>query len=229
MRFVLTEKKLFYLLVFTVVALAAYQVNFSPILGMENKSFTLFQFIAPIGAGLFNAAFGVAAVLLAGTLNFLYTGQLASLTYFVTLATMSFAAIYFGTKTRWILAVPLACMALFALHPIGGQVWWYSLFWLIPVAARFSNRLLPRAFGATFTAHAIGSVAYLYAFNLPAQVWAALPPTVAFERTVFALGIAGSFIVFNSVLNRLSARLEAGAINVDARYVLPRPVEAKER
>jgi hypothetical protein len=228
MDFVLTKKKLLYLLVFTAVALVAYQVNFSPVLGVENKSFTLFQLIAPIGAGLFSAAFGVAAVLLSGTLNFLYTGQLASLTYFVTLATMSLAAIYFGTKSKLVLAVPLACMALFALHPIGGQVWWYSLFWLIPVAARFSGRLLPRALGATFTAHAVGSVAYLYAFNIPAQVWAALPLTVVFERTVFALGIAGSFIVFNTILDKLASRLDARAVAIDPRYVL-RPVEAKAR
>ena len=74
--------------------------------------------------------------------------------------------------------------------------------------------------GATFTAHAVGSVAFLYAFNIPAATWMALIPVVAFERGLFALGIAGSTVALNTALDKLSHLVDLKALNVEPRYVL---------
>src|SRR3990172_1095426 len=44
------------------------------------------------------------------------------------------------------------------LHPIGRTVWFYSIYWLIPLIVwPFRNNfLLARSLGATFTIHAVG-------------------------------------------------------------------------
>ena len=96
----------------------------------------------------------------------------------------------------------------FLIHPIGRQVPYYPLlFWWSPVAAYFKrNNLFLKSLGATFTAHAVGSTAFLYALNLPAEVWRNLPPIVASERLLFASGIAASYIVVKYTLAFLASK-----------------------
>jgi hypothetical protein len=89
--------------------------------------------------------------------------------------------------------IPLTCMALFILHPVGSQAWFYSMYWLIPVALFAGKKLgyhsvFSTALSSTFIAHAIGSVMWLYTSNLTATSWIALIPRVAVERSVFAAG-----------------------------------------
>jgi len=112
-------------------------------------------------------------------------------------------------------------MVLFALHPVGGQAWVYSLYWLIPVIATFfPERLAGRALGATFTAHAVGSVAYLYMFQSTPAFWLALIPVVAVERLLFASGISVSYVALNSLLAKVENKFDLRALSIDRRYVL---------
>jgi hypothetical protein len=112
-------------------------------------------------------------------------------------------------------------MGLFVLHPIGRDAWYYSLYWLIPVAAAmWKDKLFLRSLGATFTAHAVGSVAFLYAFSIPADVWATLVPITAFERLSFAVGISISYIAVNTILSSIASRIDVRALRIDPRYVL---------
>jgi hypothetical protein len=236
-----TKKKILYLLVFSVIALVAYQINFSPIIGGEGKSyFNFFQFVGPIGAAIFTVPFGAISVLLVQGGNFLITGTAMSWLALAQFFPMVFAAIYFGSKRKYMLAVPLACMALFVMHPEGAKAWFYSLFWLIPVFGKFvfADKLFMRGLGTTFTAHAVGSVAFIYAFNIPAATWTALLPVTAMERIAFAAGICVSYVCINTVLNMLASRLELKAITIDPRYILtnifvrapqPQPVPQKEK
>lgn len=118
----------------------------------------------------------------------------------------------FGGNPLLILALqfPLACTALawnrkdfmaasvilsiilFNLNPIGATAFCYSLLWLIPLAIARSNTNsnFLKALGATFTGHAIGSVAWLY-FGpaLTPAMWVGLIPVALFERVTFALGM----------------------------------------
>ncbi len=78
--------------------------------------------------------------------------------------------------------------------------------WLIPLAAYFKRDwLYLRALGATFTAHAVGGAAWVWAFNLPASVWQGLIPVVAAERLLFAVGISAAYLVFAKALKYLTA------------------------
>ena len=86
--------------------------------------------------------------------------------------------------------VPLLCMGLFVLHPVGGQAWLYSLYWLIPITLScVATTEMSRALQASFTAHAVGSVIWLYTGAIPASMWIALIPVVAYERLFIAVGI----------------------------------------
>lgn len=214
-------RKAAFLALFTILSIAAYQLRFSTILGVPSQNFTFFQFIGPIGAGIFDTSLGVLSVLLVEMLNFLLIGKTLELVTLIRFTPMMFAAYYFGSRSRSRVIIPLLCMGLFVLHPIGRQTWYYSLYWLIPVAAAvWKDRLFLRSLGATFTAHAIGSVAFLYAFNIPADVWAALIPIVAYERLSFAIGISVSYIAVNTVLSSISSRVDVSCLRVDPRYVL---------
>ena len=113
-------------------------------------------------------------------------------------------------------------MLLFWMHPGGQPAWFYALYWLIPIAAalKYNDKLVTKAIGATFTAHAIGSIAYLYAFNLGPEVWLALIPVVAIERLLFTSGIITSYVMLNTVLDRMKAIVPQKLVSIDPRYVI---------
>lgn len=102
------------------------------------------------------------------------------------------ASAYFASSCAIIrLFLPLVCMAAFILHPVGAQAWVYSLYWLIPVALYFMRKesLFLTSLGSTFTAHAVGSVIWIYANPMTPQAWLVLIPVVFVERLVFASGM----------------------------------------
>jgi hypothetical protein len=94
--------------------------------------------------------------------------------------------------------IPIVCIVLFMLHPVGGQVWFYALYWWIPLVIAYGRykSLFARALGATFIAHAVGSIIWLYTVPMTAAQWTALIPIVAVERITYA---AGMVIVYHGV------------------------------
>lgn len=221
---VFTRKGIIFLVLFAVISFIALNMNFSPLLGTENQNFTFFQFFAPIAAGFLGPVVGVLSILLTEVANFFIAGKSLDLINIFRLTPMLFAAYYFGVygkKKNLVAAIPIICMALFMLHPVGQQVWFYSLYWLIPLGAKiFKNNLFLRSLGTTFTAHAIGSVIFLYTIPTDPGLWAMLIPIVAFERGLFASGIAVSYIGFNTVLSKLESILPKKLINIERKYVL---------
>ena len=127
---------------------------------------------------------------------------------------MLFAAYYFGTKKKSIsIVVPLIAIAIFMLHPIGRQVWFFSLYWTIPIIVKvlpkkYSNNVLLKSLGATFTAHSVGGAAWIWTVPMAAGQWVALIPVVAYERLLFAAGIAGSYVVINTVLDKITEKFK---------------------
>ena len=227
MHDIISKKGLVFLALFTVLALVGMQINFSSIIGQEIQFFTLYQFFGPIAGG-FLGIFGAVAVLGAQIVNYVLVGKEVTLINLVRLLPMVFAALYFGHsglkgfKDRLGIAVPLLAMLAFWLHPTGQAAWLYALWWVIPVAAKFlPDNLLLRSLGATFTAHCVGSVVWLYTIPMPAEAWLALIPVVALERGLFALGIAGSYVVFTNVLAALDKTFHISEyVNVEKRYLL---------
>ncbi|MFC1842804.1 hypothetical protein ACFLYU_04055 [Candidatus Dependentiae bacterium] len=102
------------------------------------------------------------------------------------------AACYFSTnkllRISMQLIVPVLCMILFLVHPIGYHAFAYSFFWLIPIVvyATRSKNMFATMLASTFVAHAVGSVIFLYTLGLNAAIWNALIPIVALERLVMA-------------------------------------------
>jgi hypothetical protein len=218
------SRQIAFFLLFSALALLLFQFNFAQILGVEpSPSFTFFQFIGPIAGGILGPIGGVATILTVSVSNFILTGQMLEIPVIVSFFTMAFAALYFGTKNKLAAIVGPIAMVLFWLHPEGNIAWIYSLFWVIPVLASFYKKnLFARSLGSTFTAHAIGSVAYLYAFNIPAEVWFGLIPIVAFERLLFAAGISVSFVAVTTALKYISARIDLSFLNLEEKYSLMR-------
>ncbi|MCK4326882.1 MAG: hypothetical protein KAW41_00215 [Candidatus Diapherotrites archaeon] len=216
----LSPKQLFFILAFSVLVLVGSQINFSPLLGADNQFFTLFQFFGPTAGAFLGPVVGAASVLLAQLANFVLAGKEVTIINLFRLTPMLFAAAYFGSKglrQRYFAVIPLLAMAAFWLHPVGQEAcWFYALYWLIPIVVTLKPGLVSRSVGATFTAHAVGSVAFLYAVPTTAALWIGLIPVVALERGLFSLGIAGSYVVFNTVM----ARLELPVFDIDKRYVL---------
>ncbi len=229
---VASAKGLAFLLLFTAIALVASNINFSQVFGAPNQAFTLFQFMGPIASGFLGAGAGVLAVLLAQVVSFVMLGKSLEFINILRLAPMLFAALYFakyskgaaGSRVSGRLtsaAVPLVCMALFIAHPIGSQAWQYSLYWLIPaIVLALPESLFLRSLGSTMTAHAIGGIIWLYFIPTTAAFWMMLIPVVAFERTLFALGITGSYFALNTVLSKIEAVAKSGVVAIDRRYVL---------
>jgi len=222
---ILSAKGLAFVMLFSLLVLAADSVNFSPMLGgPANKSFTLFQFMGPIAGGFLGAGVGVLSVLLAEVISFFWLGKGVNMLNMLLLAPMLAATAYFALYSRGKFAgalVSLVCMAAFIAHPVGQQAWAYSLYWLIPaIALALPEHLLLRSLGSTFTAHAIGGVIWIYSFPSTPAFWMMLIPIVAFERLLFALGISGSYIAFNTLFARVEAVAKSGLLDIDRRVVL---------
>ncbi|MCK5633286.1 hypothetical protein KAH94_06020 [bacterium] len=106
--------------------------------------------------------------------------------------------------------LPLFCVGLFVIHPVGSQASVYSSFWLIPVALYFINFFVPVslfrvALGSVFISHAVGSVMWLYVLPTIPSKWVALMPLVAIERLTFAVGGVCVFMVASSLLKILKS------------------------
>ncbi|MEK6842907.1 MAG: hypothetical protein AABY04_00305 [Candidatus Micrarchaeota archaeon] len=218
-----------FLALFAIAALISDQIKFSALWGASNQFFTAFQFIGPIAGGFLGVAAGAVSVLFAELISFAYLGKEASLLNVLRLAPMIFAAIYFAKfgakfdlKNNKILLVPIAAILLFITHPVGSQVWYYSMFWTIPLIAAFllPNNLFARSLGTTFTAHSVGGIVWLMLVPTTPAFWAALIPVVLMERMAFAAGISVSFVAFNTVLSKVESLIPAQFVKIDRRYAL---------
>ncbi|MFH1366658.1 MAG: hypothetical protein ABIH38_01560 [Patescibacteria group bacterium] len=208
----LNKHSVIFLIIFIGLGLVFLRIPFSGIVG-SSQSFTLFDYIGPTTGLFLGPLFGALSIFLVKIFNTLLGGQSLDFISILRFLPMMLAAVYLGTKTKKNIIIPLLCLILFIAHPQGRIAWYYSLYWLIPVFAVFKkNRLIFNALGATFTAHAVGSVIFLYAFNLPAAVWISLIPIVAIERSLFTLGIWVSYPVFNTILEKLDVKFHLPAL-----------------
>jgi hypothetical protein len=216
-----------FLVLFAALAYIALQIPVFALQGVTGKSFTLFEFLGPV-AGAFIGAAGVAAIGIAKLANAAIAGTPIALIDIAKMTPMMFAAYYFwkngarGMSDRFGIIVPAAAMLAFWLNPVGQQAWVYALYWLVPIAAKFlPDRLLLRSLGATFTAHAVGSVLFLYTIPTTPELWLALIPIVAVERGAFALGISASHLAFTNVMNAVDRMTGISRyVNVEKQYVV---------
>lgn len=161
-------------------------VKFSPIIGSSWGFFSLFDAAMPL-TGTLGLSFGLCMVMARMGCKAFFTG--VSLSHVVYYVPGFCGAGYWAHKNvLFRLLVPISCMVAFVMHPVGYQAAAYSLYWLIPVGIYFykSESIFLKSLASTFVVHAVGSVIWLYSFDMSAQMWLALIPVVAVERLFFA-------------------------------------------
>jgi len=211
--------------VFVVLGLGALQIQLTNLAGSGAK-FTMYDAFAPIAGAFLGSVPGLITVFLMQFFNFLIHGaDILDNGTIIRFFPILFATLAFARKNillSW--GVPLVAMIAFIAHPIGQTVWYFPLLWTIPMIAYFfrDRFLLARALGATFTAHAVGGMLWIYTFHTPALVWQSLIPIVLMERFLFALGIAGSYLLINNLLYILEQKhILKWHIALDRKYLLP--------
>ncbi len=166
------------------------------IIGLSCASFSLSHCLAPL-MGAFCGVIGAYSVF-GGMVSVRLVGSLFGIIRYAYFGLPTFAAsLCWATQHRAIrIAIPLMCMVLFLVHPIGYYAAPYTLYWLIPmvIGAMKTRNVILTALASTFTAHAVGSVMHLYIINgMSAAAWLNLMPVVACERLLFATGMCLSY------------------------------------
>jgi hypothetical protein len=198
------KKKIIFSIIFTILGLLAFQISVSQIIGSTQK-FTLFELLGPTGGMFLGPILGAISAFFVRALNIIINHQPLDLLTVIRFLPAMLAAVYFGLNKKYTAAIFPICITLFLLNPIGREAWMYSAIWLIPfIATFFKKRLILNSLGATFTAHAVGSVIFLYTFGLTPVIWIALIPVVFIERGFFTIGIWSSCLAFNTILDKLT-------------------------
>lgn len=212
-------EKLIALAVFVVLGIVALQIPVNNLAG-SGARFTLFDLIAPTGGAFLGSWLGVVAVFLMGVVNLIF-GGVVDRGAIIRLFPVLFGVWFFAKRDVRFLIVPMLAMISFNLNEVGRSVWYYSLFWTIPVLVYpvVKKSLVARALASTFVAHSVGGAIWIWAFNMPASVWQVLIPVVALERSIMALGICASYILMNNVLVVLQSRNLLRKVGVDKKYV----------
>ena len=220
----ITKKNVLFISIFVILGFIALQIPVAQLAGSKVK-FTIYDAFAPVAGSFIGSIPGAIAVFLMQFFNFFVHGaHIEDAGTVIRFFPMLFAVLYFSKKGMVNLIIPALAIVAFIAHPIGRTVWYFALFWLIPIAAHFfrDRFLLARALGATFTAHAVGGALWIWVFALPAPVWNSLIMVVIAERLLFALGICGSFILVNNLHGFLEKRrlLNLG-FYIDQKYLAP--------
>jgi hypothetical protein len=107
-------------------------------------------------------------------------------------------------------ALPLLCMALFVIDPVGSKAWWYSLYWLIPVMVTLTSctSRFMQLLGATFVAHAVGTIRWMMMHHMTVEQWQFLVGVVWYERLLAACVMYGIVVVGDYVYERCSISLK---------------------
>ncbi len=216
-------QKLFALIIFVTLGFAALQVPINHLAGSK-ASFTMFDLFAPVSGAFLGSWFGIVAVFLMQLVNLMFHG-FANFDKgtIIRLFPVLFGVWFFSKRSGNFLIIPLLAIISFNLNPIGRSVWYYSLFWTIPflVYPVVKKSLVARSLASTFIAHSVGGAIWIWAFNLPPQVWTSLVPITALERSIMALGICASYILVNNLVSILmSKKLIPQVFSPDKKYLI---------
>ena len=180
-------------------------MKISFLVGSQMIWFSATNSVLPL-AGAFGGVMGSGLVFFIRQLIHLIFFKTVSLSFLAFCIPGLCASLYWSTQHYVIrLLLPIACMGLFVIHPVGAQAFVYSLYWLIPVVLFFvpQKHLFLQALGSTFIAHAVGSVIWLYTVPMTAAMWMGLMPIVLFERVAFALGMVVMHYVISFIFGMI--------------------------
>ena len=186
------------------VKLASFlKINF--IIGSQLAHFSAVSIVTPL-VGLFSGIVGCWIVVFIKMALGLWYNSFGSFQILVFYVPGFCASLYLASSHIMVrLILPIVCMILFIIHPVGYASFAYALYWLIPIVLYFVHKkpFFLQALGSTFTAHAVGSVIWLYTVPMTPVLWLGLIPIVIIERLLFATGISITYMVFYNLTNRL--------------------------
>lgn len=169
----------------------------SPIIGSSYAYFSGINVLVPL-MGLFGGLFGSFFVLFVRSFIHFVIFKSVSLSSLAFIIPGFCASVYCASSSSLIrLFLPILCMGLFVMHPVGSCVMVYSLYWLIPIVLYFvpKKNIFLECLGSTFVAHAVGSVIWLYTVQMTPALWWGLIPIVAVERLSFAAAMTVVYYV----------------------------------
>ncbi len=175
---------IFYAVSFSILLLVASFFKVSFIFGSKMAFFSGVEILSPLSGALGGMSFAIPLLLCRSFVN-----QVNPFLFLIRHIPGLFGAWYWASHSPIVrLFTPLACMALFLVHPVGAQAYAYSFFWVIPVMLYMLNfqGAFAQALGSTFVVHAVGSIIWLYTVPMTAIQWWSLIPVVIIERLVFA-------------------------------------------
>jgi hypothetical protein len=186
-----------FLLTVFIVLMCTLKISY--IWGSAGASFSLGNSIRPL-IGLYGGLPGIVLYAAYYILKGFWFGTYFMNPLFLHIPTMC-SALYWAWDS-WIIKVgiPIVCIILFMIHPVGSQALFYTLFWLIPLAIYLlpQKNVLLHALASTFIAHAVGSVLWLYWIPMNPELFVGLIPIVLIERLVFATGMTLTYYMCES-------------------------------
>ncbi len=190
-----------YATIFLTLVLAALSklIKLSFVIGSQRMFFSGINVMAPI-AGFFGGFMGSILCLF---FSFLFSSKSALLLAHTGLPNF-LAGLYWRCESRVVkLVLPLACMGLFWQQTWGSLAAGYAVLWFIPVFTTLLNlnSLFAKSLSATFIAHAVGSVLWLYFGNITNTVWFALIPVALLERVCLAILMVGMYKLVQAILS----------------------------
>ena len=225
-----TPKRLFFIAMFAALAFVTQRINFSALIGTENQFFTLFQFVGPIAGAFLGPVVGVLAVFIAEVTDIIIGQKAVTMLTVLRIAPMLFATYYFATRRKALnIIAPLVAIIAFVIHPIGRQVWFFALYWAIPIVVellpkQYSDHVLAKSYGATFTAHAVGGMLWIWTVPMTAAQWIALIPVVAYERLLFGAGICVSYLMLNASFDKaltwIKVKVPESVLRINKKYTV---------
>lgn len=177
------------------------------LVGSQMIWFSASNSVLPL-AGAFGGVMGSGLVFLLRQLVHIIFFKTISLSFLVFCVPGLCASLYWASNHYAIrLLLPIACMGLFVIHPIGAEAFIYAFYWLIPIVLYFipQGPVFLQALGSTFVAHAVGSVIWLYTMPMTAGMWIGLMPIVLCERILFALGMVVAHRVLSLIFGAIDA------------------------
>lgn len=188
-------------LVSMVALMLGTHIKMSFMIGSHASFFSLNNIGAPMVGVLAGTSFGLLAMILRALARALFFG-ISPISFIVYHIPSICASAYWHTSKKALkIGIPLICMFLFGIHPIGGQAFGYALYWFVPVVIYVVGvrAIFWQALASTFVAHAIGSIIWLYSVPMTVAMWYGLIPLVAVERILFASGMTIVYCVAQMV------------------------------
>lgn len=186
-------------------------------IGSYATFFSATNCIVPL-AGAFCGMFGSTVLFACAFLmRMIFAGGLLPVFSLVHMVPGLCAGYYWASRSAAIrLFIPFLCMVLFILHPVGGAAWYYALYWLIPMLIYLyrTDHLFLTALGSTFTAHAVGSVIWLYMVPMSVANWHMLIPVVLIERLLMAGGMVLMHMLISWATRAVLVRRTKQAVSV---------------